>query len=191
MNLLNVGCGTHYASGWVNTDVWADADTRPDVVVSTAEPFPFPEDCFDGIFLGHVLEHVPWGVVLSVLDGVRRVARPGAPILVVGPDTYRTLERWRTGDEPWEMVISVLEHQGIPEVHDWAEAAHHWNCHLDRVVALLERAGFQAVEDLTDVIPNDVAMTTWHDDCFDITWPVVGKWHWQFAVRALAPGASA
>ena len=25
---LNVGCGTHYIEGWVNTDVWEDSN-RP------------------------------------------------------------------------------------------------------------------------------------------------------------------
>ena len=31
--LLNVGCGTHYIDGWVNTDVWEDHSTTPDVLV--------------------------------------------------------------------------------------------------------------------------------------------------------------
>ena len=40
MKLLNVGCGTHYAQGWVNADTWETEDTRPDVKVTTWRTIP-------------------------------------------------------------------------------------------------------------------------------------------------------
>jgi predicted SAM-dependent methyltransferase len=52
-NLLNAGCGTWYADGWVNTDTWEDDNTKPDIVVKAGEPYPFPDNHFDAIFLGH------------------------------------------------------------------------------------------------------------------------------------------
>ena len=188
MNLLNAGCGTHYAKGWVNTDVWASDTTKPDVVVAPGEPYPFEENYFDGVFLGHVLEHIPWPEVPAFLEDISRVVKPGAPILVVGPDVYKTIQRWKDGQEPWWMVESVLEHQDRnwqPEREGewWDGAHHHWNCHEARVEKLLNGIGFTNITNVYDDIPNDANGKSWHDAVTDITWPVVGKYYWQLAFR--------
>lgn len=187
MKLLNAGCGTHYAKGWVNCDVWESETTKPDVRVTPNEPYPFEDDTFDAIYLGHVLEHIGWGQVGPFLQDMFRVGKPNAPILIVGPDIHRTLKRWRDGLEPWEMVLSTLEHQDYnwqPEgnLHFWDGATHHWNCHQGRVETILRHHNVEQIIDYTDVIPNDTQMRTWRDPHNGITWPVVAKWHWQFAI---------
>lgn len=187
--LLNVGSGTHYAKGWLNIDVWEDETTRPDIVVTPGEPYPFDDNSIDAIYLGHVLEHIPWPDVQAFLYDMRRIAKPGAPILIVGPDVYRTLERWANGQEPWYMVESVLEHQELHPgdgVEWWDGATHHWNCHLQRVMNAVHNVGFANIEDYTDVIPNDVGAKWWQEP-HGQKWPVVGKWHWQFAIKCEAP----
>ena len=83
---LNVGCGTHYATGWVNTDVWEDHGTKPDVLVEAGKPYPFEDNSFDAIFLGHVLEHMDWSDVGGFLEDMNRIAKPDAPVLAVGQD---------------------------------------------------------------------------------------------------------
>ena len=188
MNLLNAGCGTHYANGWVNTDVWSSDTTKPDVVVAPGEPYPFEENYFDGVFLGHVLEHIPWPEVPAFLDDISRVTKPGAPILVVGPDVYKTIQRWANRQEPWWMVESVLEHQDRnwqPEREGewWDGAHHHWNCHEARVEKLLNGMGFTNITNVYEDIPNDANGKSWFDAVTDITWPVVGKYYWQLAFR--------
>ncbi len=189
-NLLNAGCGTHYAKGWVNVDIWSDEKTRPDVVAKANEPYPFPDNYFDAIYLGHVLEHIDWNQVPVFLKDMRRIAKPGAPILVVGPDVYKTLDRWKEGQEPLSMVLSVLEHQDInpdnPDAEWWDGATHHWNCHNDRVQKLLEKTGFSTVHDVYEEIPNCAECSTWDDKVTGINWPVVGKWFWQFAIKCEA-----
>lgn len=192
MNLLNAGCGTHYAKGWVNVDIWEDEHTHPDVLAKPGKPYPFPDSHFDGIYLGHVLEHIDWKQVPEFLLDMRRIAKQGAQILIVGPDVYKTIERWKNGNEPWHMVLSTLEHQDInyqPErEHEWWDGAtHHWNCHHQRVWDLLIRCGFMNMEDMFHLIPNSTTMTEWRDNKTGITWPVVGKWHWQFAIRCVSP----
>lgn len=188
---LNVGCGTHYAEGWVNTDMWSDETTRPDVVTPVGEPYPFDDHSADAIYMGHVLEHIAWANVPPFLLDIRRIAKPGAPILVVGPDVWRTIHRWRDGKEPWHMVESVLEHQDNNfqpgrEHLVWEGAPHHWNCHEMRVASLLADCGYVNIRPFTDIIPNDTNGKWWTDDT-GITWPVVGKWHWQFALLCNAP----
>lgn len=191
MKLLNAGCGTHYAQGWVNCDVWQSDTTKPDVVVQEGSPYPFPDDHFDAIYLGHVIEHIDWRSVPGFLRDMRRVAKTGAPILVVGPDVYKTIQRWKDGLEPWHMVASTMEHQEHNyqpnrEEEFWDGATHHWNCHHQRVWDILDNLGYLDLKDYFDIIPNDTSMKSWTDSSTGISWPVVAKWHWQFAIHAIA-----
>lgn len=192
MKFLNAGCGTHYAPGWVNCDVWESDTTKPDVKVSPGKPYPFEDNTFDAVYLGHVLEHIDWSGVGDFLDDMSRIAKPGAPILIVGPDVFTTIKRWASGQEPWEMILSTMEHQDYnwqPEgpIAHWDGATHHWNCHYERVAQILQHHRMTPVINYTDVIPNDVTMTSWHDHETDIVWPVVAKWHWQFAILVYNP----
>lgn len=180
MNLLNAGCGTHYAKGWVNTDTWSGGDTKPDVLVEPGAPYPFEDNYFDAVFLGHVLEHIPWPEVPNFLSDMKRVAKPGAPFLVCGPDVYKTIERWANRQEPWHMVVSTMEHQDHVAKDGWTGAAHHWNCHHERVERLLSYMGFVDLQDVADVVPKNVSGKNWEHK--GINWPVVGHWYWHFAI---------
>lgn len=188
MKFLNAGCGTHYADGWINVDIWEDDSTKPDVLAKVGEPYPFENNYFDAVFLGHVLEHMDWKMVPEFLYDMQRIAKPDALFLIVGPDILKTIHRWKDGNEPWEMVLSTIEHQDVnyqPGKTDWWDgAAHHWNCHHERVWKLLESCGFTNLRDMFDIIPNNPHMKKWSDKNNGITWPVVGKWHWQFAIQA-------
>ena len=189
-NLLNAGCGTWYADGWINTDVWEDENTKPDLVVKSGEPYPFPDNHFDAIFLGHVLEHIDWDDVPVFLMDMKRIVKPEAPILVVGPDVIKTIKLWAEGKEPWHMVLSTMEHADINyqpnrEAEWWDGAAHKWNCHEERLKALFHALDF-SWEDIYHEIPNDPSQKSWYDPATNITWPVVGKHHWQCAFRIYA-----
>lgn len=186
MNFLNAGCGTHYAEGWVNTDTWDDGvTTKPDVKVEPGKPYPFPDNHFDAVFLGHVLEHIPWKEVPAFLKDMMRVAKPNAPFLISGPDVLKTIQRWANKQEPWHMVLSTMEHQDINyqpgrENEWWDGAHHHWNCHHDRVWKLLQNCGFSSLVDVCDLIPKNAMGKNWKHE--NINWPVVGHWYWQFAI---------
>lgn len=191
MILLNAGCGTHYAQGWVNCDVWAGGDTKPDVLVKPNEPYPFEDGYFDAIYLGHVIEHIDWHSVVPFLQDMKRMAKPNAPILIVGPDVHKTIQRWKDGVEPWEMVLSTMEHQEHnyqpdADIEFWDGATHHWNCYHQRVENIVKALGFTHLEDYFDRIPNNSASKWWEDPVTGINWPVVGKWFWQFAIHCRA-----
>jgi SAM-dependent methyltransferase len=186
MKLLNAGCGTHYAKGWVNTDTWDDGlTTTPDIRVEPGRPYPFEDNYFDAVFLGHVIEHMAWPDVPAFLQDMKRVAKPGAPFLFCGPDVLKTIERWSKGQEPWHMVLSTMEHQDINtqpgrENLWWDGASHHWNCHHERVWKLLESLNFSNLQDVVDVIPKNPSGKNWSDG--SIEWPVVGHYYWHFAI---------
>lgn len=174
---LNVGCGTHNAPApWWNVDVMANEVTHPDDVVPRG-PLPYDDDTIGRVYLGHLVEHVPWGTpLLEVLVDVRRVMKPGAELLVVSPDVDRTLERWKADLEPWHMVESNMEHaRGRADIDgEWPEARHWWNCTEARVVMILQAAGFLDVRAVAVPGPELDG------------WPVVGPALWQCAALAVA-----
>ncbi len=178
---LNIGCGPFPAPApWVNTDVASNGATTPDVLVTHDDPFPFENDSAQRIYLGHVLEHVPWPKVGEFMDEVRRVLRPGGEVCVVGPDVFRTIERWHDGTETWEAITLQVE-----DDHDyqawargetpWEGMRHCWNAYEARIVRLLERHGFA---DVTPLPVTEHALTGW---------PVVAYTQTQCAVRAVSP----
>lgn len=170
---LNLGCGTHYAEGWVNLDATEREGVIPDRIVDPADPFAtFDPASADAVYLGHVLEHIPWAAIPRALAQVRAVLRAGGEVLVVGPDVWRTVNRWKAGQEPRSILEAVLEGD-----HDYLPAedpgTHKWNCHEARVVGALERAGFVNVH----AVRGDYLGG----------WPVVGWADWQCAVFAVNP----
>jgi SAM-dependent methyltransferase len=188
---LNAGCGTWYAQGWTNVDIWEDDNTKPDIVAEAGKPYPFEDNEFDAVYLGHVLEHIDWHGVEPFLRDINRVAKPGAPILITGPDVLKTIQLWADGKEPWHMVLSTMEHQDInyqpAREHEWWDGAtHHWNCHHDRLVSILQAVGFNDPQDYYERIPNNPSQKWWIDDTDSIEWPVVGKHHWQLAIKIYA-----
>ncbi len=187
--LLNVGCGPHYAAGWVNTDVVETDLIRPDQVVQAGDPFPFDKGTFERIYLGHVLEHVPWERLPVFLDEVRRVLKPGGWLMVVGPDTLRTLELYRTGGADIEQLMPVIEGPGAwlhgqgYEPLRWGSDRHHWNCYEQRVVDVLTDAGFD------EVTPYgiDGAGRLPESEIRAAGWPLVDGSPRQFAVHGRNP----
>lgn len=166
---LNVGCGTHRApEPWWNIDTTENDDVHPDQIVTPGEPLPFADKSCERVLLSHVLEHVPWEAVPAFLSDIRRIAI--GEVLIVGPDTYRVIQSYKDGTEPWSIVASVIEHKDHPaDMAAWPGAPHHWNCHEARATQAAQRSGFHAVPVLDHSILDD--------------WPVIA-WNprWQFAI---------
>lgn len=176
--LLNVGCGPFYAPGWCNLDVTRNPDggILPDILLERYDQLPFTDGAAGAVYLGHVLEHVPWVGVIPYLIEVHRVLAPGAPVCVVGPDVKRATRMWAAGELEWEWLEAVWENDlSFQEAGVWEGARHQWNADGQRVARVLEAAGFVEVE--------EVELTSARLDPF----PVVSRIGWQCAVLATKP----
>lgn len=141
MNFLNVGCGPFKADGWTNTDI--DSSVDPDVVVPDPFSQPTTDGGWDRIYLGHVLEHLEWQEARVFLYTMwKSYLAPGGQLLVVGPDVYRTIQKWSADDGTgsWQRIVGVLEdyehHQDNRGVPGFDLLRHRWNCYQKRVEAM-------------------------------------------------------
>jgi predicted SAM-dependent methyltransferase len=82
--LLNVGCGAHFHSNWVNLDI---VPAGPGVRQHDLRaPLPFKQGEFAAVYHSHVLEHLPHSQALPFLRECHRVLAPGGILRVVVPD---------------------------------------------------------------------------------------------------------
>jgi ubiquinone/menaquinone biosynthesis C-methylase UbiE len=100
--VLDVGCGTGFATGRLleETERLHGLDQSPHQLerafgkfgkrgpvrfyTGDAERLPFADDAFDVVWSSGSIEY--WPNPVTALEELRRVARPGGQVLVVGPD---------------------------------------------------------------------------------------------------------
>jgi SAM-dependent methyltransferase len=155
---LNLGCGNYYVDDWVNVDL-ADNGVRVDVAHDIRLPLPFDRNAADRVYMGHVLEHVPFDALVPVLAEVRRVLVSGGLACIVGPDVGLTLR-----DPRWSHIMDPV----LYGARRWNGDTHEWTSTGEAHVLAARLAGFDPK--LIDVaaVPLD--------------WPVVSREGWQFAV---------
>jgi predicted SAM-dependent methyltransferase len=105
---LEIGAGPNGKPGWLATDLLAGVGRNGTriVALNATERFPIPADCFDFIFIEHMIEHIGFDDGLNMLsechrilkpDGVLRVVTPSLGFLlkVLSPDRGMLEERYR------------------------------------------------------------------------------------------------
>lgn len=169
---LNIGCGPYPApKPWINVDQRNIPEA--DVVNPSGRPVDVAEpDSVHRVYLGHVLEHVRWEDVPEFLWEVRRLLRPGGSLGVVGPDVWKALSMWRTGNLSRRMLAQIMESHAADE--GVTGTRHEWNCHADRLAPLFEVAGFVNVQE-------------WDIMELPGPWPVTARPKWQCAFTAEVP----
>jgi hypothetical protein len=189
----NVGCGPYRAPApWINLDCHEGDNVHPDVLVDAENPLGgFEPGTVERVYLGHVLEHVPWPEVPLFLQQLDDKLTPGGEICVVGPDVYRIIKRWHENLDPegWPLVESCLENpwgrcyaeegyavtEGIEPDSQWKYARHWWNCYETRIVYALEKHTH-----LVDITPQPITPEALGG------WPLTAYTEWQCAVTARA-----
>lgn len=138
---LNLGSGTHYAEGWVNVDLYEPpvGSKFPDVFASIYD-LPFEDDYFAAAYLGHLIEHLVWNDIPDGFAELRRVLKPGATVMVVGPCLYRAIA---TQQPRFIIEAIVADPRNPPTGH-----GHAWTPTEELTRLALERGGLVDVTTL-------------------------------------------
>jgi len=134
---LNLGSGPRGLadSHWINVDCYADTNVH--YLMDFNRKWPFPDNCFDGIFCEHVFEHFDYEQGQVLLRECWRVLGVGGCLRIIVPDGAKIMRTffenpgefpsWRTRGTscPMEAVNSYFrqryEHQCM---YDWQLLAH-------------------------------------------------------------------
>ena len=172
MDRLNLGSGPWYADGWVNVDpVIPDPPARPPDLQEDLWTMAMDggyRGRFRQVYLGHVLEHIPWSRLEEFWADLKWVAAPGAEVMVVGPCILRAVET----RQPRSILEAILADPRHPE----GGLGHAWTPTEELTVEAVRLGGLQDVEVL------DVGQVTKPE------WPNPSTAPWQTAVRATIPG---
>lgn len=161
---LNIGCGEHYANGWLNIDIVENDQVQPDLVLDFRDN-TFEDRYFDQVYLGHVLEHFPKNQVLRVLKEVHRVLRYDGEVACVGPSYTKAKAMHAKGRVGDALLRQIEKGEGR-----WEGDVHYWLPDDDTVVKYLTKAGF--------VGAHEVEWGNLRG------WPVVATPNWQHKVLA-------
>jgi hypothetical protein len=168
--LINLGCGDRYVEGgWINVD-HAGSPHRKDVTLDLlADPLPWPTGSILHVYLGHVLEHLPYDGCLDLLKRLLPLVKPEGQILVVGPDCEVAQQMAEAGT--LDVTLDSLKYGA----DRWHGDRHEWECTAGQVVDLLADAGWVDIQDVG--IQNVAAF-----------WPVADRRPiWQCAIGARSP----
>jgi predicted SAM-dependent methyltransferase len=128
MKYLNLGCGSHYHTNpvWTNIDFYS---TGPGVIGhNLLRGIPLPSNTFDFVYHSHVLEH------FSKLDGEKlieecfRVLKPGGVLRIATPDLERIARNYLKflefgWDNPQDAINRSNHEWMLVEMYD--QAARH------------------------------------------------------------------
>lgn len=156
MKLL-AGCGQYKADGWVSIDIQADVGAD---VTADLRALPFHDESVEDVYLGHVLEHIPFADVPVALTEVWRVLKPGGAVAIVGPDIDAALT---LGTDPQTIDGIVAGPDGPPG------AGHQWTASAALTLYIVRRA-------IPDASQIPLAAL--------VGWPVTSFAPWQCAVIA-------
>lgn len=130
---INIGSGPHYAAGWWNTDVIpTDSGQQPDQLIDIRDfTAAFPKHAFRKAYVGHVLEHITWDDLPSIIQHIAHVAKR---VMVVGP----CIEKAIATKQP-QAILDAITAVEIPDTHPWG---HKWTPSEELTIKAITDAGF-------------------------------------------------
>lgn len=167
---LNVGAGPFRAPRpWWNIDA-RDMESADEI--GDARDLTYPDDRFDRVYAGHVLEHLSPADVVTAIKEMRRVST--GEIFIVGPDVDRGAAMYARGEID-QATFDTLGAHGFDEEGNVTPpkpgdpGAHHWDSTLEKVCEFVTEAG---------LFPDRIRIVD-----VPLDWPVVSRVLWQCAVR--------
>lgn len=146
---VHLGSGSQPKRGWINVDLFADADVNLDL----REDLPFPDGSASLVYSEHVLEHFTYPQeVQHIVREVGRILAPGGVFKLVVPDAGRALRAYGTGDTGFFAARGVRsylarEHPTPMHIVNYIcrqDGQHKYAYDEETLAQILEGAGFVA-----------------------------------------------
>lgn len=171
---LNMGPGLHAAPApWINIErIHRDKHPEPQLLW-VGNVLPYDDGSVERVYAGHMMEHMPQEEAVEVVREWYRVLQPGGVLTVVGPDVNRALALFQSGQFSRNDLWERMEHGTVYTIERWTEwyrdgmldsfATHSWNCIPERVIGMLQAAGFVDVKELDPAVLTDWPLTARHN----------------------------
>lgn len=158
-NYMNLGCGTledRIPEGFLNVEHYLFRKLPwVDCCLDFRFPLPFASNQWRGIFMHHVLEHIPYKHACNLLAECHRILAPGGVLRVVVPDAEKVVRLYCSTDSgeraflmkeflpgeylsPMEVVNEVFHSRGVQQ-------AHHFGWDFETMGLWMRKAGFEEV----------------------------------------------
>jgi SAM-dependent methyltransferase len=124
MQYVNLGCGSHYDSTWMNIDIVSD---DPKVIqYNLRKGIPLPDESCDVVYHSHIIEHFRKDETSFFLKECYRILKPGGIVRIAAPDLEKIcrmylecLEACKKGDltrdQDYEWMMLELYDQTVRE----------------------------------------------------------------------------
>ena len=99
---LNWGCGDWAMPGWINSDIKAEPGV--DIVADIRDGLPLESDSIDYAVAHHALPEIPFSEIVSALEELRRVLKPGGVLRLGLPDLDKGIEAYHRKDTKYFKV---------------------------------------------------------------------------------------
>ena len=127
---LNLGCQIHHFDSqgdcvWVNQDIVRDdPNIRAEIHGDAADMTGIPDEAFDFIYAGHLVEHYYPDTLQKALKEWCRVLKKGGRLVIVTPDCGSAMRDYASGtlksiEDTWQQLYGRIYH------YDREEERHH------------------------------------------------------------------
>ena len=99
---LNWGCGEEGEPGWINSDIKEGPGI--DISCNILEGLPLESDSLDYIVSIHALPMIPYPDVVSVLEELRRVLKPGGVLRLSLPDLDKGIRAYQQNERDYFFI---------------------------------------------------------------------------------------
>jgi predicted SAM-dependent methyltransferase len=82
---INLGSGYRKKNGFINLD--NRPETSPDILCDLTEGLPFKDNSVDEVWAQDLLEHIPIGKVVPLIEAIYRVLKVGGRFISLTPST--------------------------------------------------------------------------------------------------------
>lgn len=155
MKKIEIGAGNKPRAGYIS----CDARDIPGVdYVCSADNLPFEDGGVDEIYSRHVIEHFTLREFIKILSEWNRVLRVGGTIYIICPNLLWHLKQILGGSHESFYTKERGENArywGFGSLFGWQQDdfdVHKFGYYFDLLKDILEDAGFESVEDLTNSV---------------------------------------